>query len=81
MRGSTGNLVGLVYVLRTVRPWTERAGLRPGPSGLHGSNDEDGNSGGHGNTRDANDVGNGGAASDDDSDDGGDDDSGGDSKW
>lgn len=69
-----------------MRPWTERAGLRPGPSRLHGNNVEGGNSGGHGDTRDANDVGNVGAGSDDDtndddSDDGGDDDKGGDSKW
>lgn len=84
--GSTGSLVGLLHVLRTARPWTERAGLRPGSSGLHGSNGEGGNSGGHGDTKDANDVGKGGTGSDDEtndgnSDDGGDDDSEGDSKW
>ena len=69
IRWSTGNLVGLVYVLRTVRPWTERAGLRLGPSGLHGNSVEGGNSGGHGDTKDANDVGNVGAGSDDDTND------------
>lgn len=84
--GSTESLVGLLHVLRTVRPWTERAGLRPGPSGLHGNNGEGGNSGGHDDTRDANDVANGVTSSDDDtnnddSDDRGDNDSEGDSKW
>lgn len=78
--GRTGSLVGLLHVLKTVRPWTERAGLRPGPSGLHGSNGEGSNRGGRGDSRDADDVGKGGTGSYDDSDDGGDDDSEGDSK-